>query len=109
MAEPRPAATVTVQLVRAPDAPARRTTRIGIGLLVSLVAGWPALTAAVAGDGFEGAVIRFLVTVALSVGGVLLIGSLYDRFTAEDPTADGDAAGTTTPATDRPVGQEHPS
>lgn len=82
MAEPAPSG-ATVQLVRRADDAGRRTARLGLGLLVSLVVGWPALGAALAGgDGFEAAVIRFLLGVAVSVAGVLALGSLYDHFTA---------------------------
>lgn len=73
----------TVQLVRAAEPGAQRATRLGIGLLVSLVVGWPALAGALrGGDHFEGSVLRFVVSVAVSVAGVLLLGALYDHFLA---------------------------
>lgn len=56
-------------------------TRLGIGLLVSLVVGWPAIAGALSGSAsFELAVVRFVATVVGSVGAVLALGWLYDSF-----------------------------
>jgi hypothetical protein len=65
------------------DPVSRRTSRIGLGLLLSLPVGGPVLVGAVAsgGDGFEWAVARFVLSVAVAVGGVLFVGRLYDAFT----------------------------
>jgi hypothetical protein len=65
------------------DPVSRRTWRIGLGLLLSLPVGGPVLVGAVAsgGDGFEWAVARFVLSVAVAVGGVLFVGRLFDAFT----------------------------
>lgn len=70
-----------VRVLAAVDPAARRMTRLGIGLLVSLVIGFPAIAGALRGSAeFELAVIRFVVTVVASVGGVLALGWLHDSF-----------------------------
>ena len=79
MGEQRP----RLELV-APVAPGnRRLQRLGLGLLLSLVVGFPALSGAIGAEpGFELWIGRFLLTVAASVASVLTLGRLYDRFTA---------------------------
>lgn len=73
-----------IQLVGAPSPSAQRSRRLGLGLLLSLFIGWPALSLAVTeADAFEASLARFLLGVALSVTSVLLLGGLYDRFTAD--------------------------
>jgi hypothetical protein len=101
MAEP--SSGVTVQIVRGPDAGARRATRLGVGLLVSLVVGWPSLgTALAGGDDFEASVVHFLLSVAVSVAGVLALGALYDHFT----TAGATPPAKPTPGATDPIRQE---
>lgn len=72
-----------LELVGPPQPADRRRQRLGLGLLLSLVVGFPALSAAVAGEAsFELWMARFLLTTAATVGAVLALGWLYDRFTA---------------------------
>ena len=94
MGEQGPSGAV-VQLVRPAEPSARRTTRLGLGLLLSLAVGWPGISAGLDGSvPFEAAVVRFLLAVAVSVGAVLGLGGLYDHFTgppeAPQPGADGE-------------------
>jgi hypothetical protein len=78
-----------VKVVAAVDPESRRTTRLGIGLLAALAVGWPSLYGAVQGSvSLEGAVVRFLITVAASVAGVLFVGALRDQFVAENLRAE---------------------
>lgn len=92
--------TPQIQLVGPPSPSAQRSRRLGLGLLLSLVIGWPALTSAVAdAEAFEASVARFLLGVALSVTSVLLLGGLYDRFTAD--ADDDDPAPVPTPPHER--------
>jgi hypothetical protein len=66
---------------RAP--PELEAGRLGLGLLVGLFAGRGSLVGAVTGRlAFESGLAYFVVTVLLSVGGVLVVGGLYDRFSA---------------------------
>jgi Flp pilus assembly pilin Flp len=71
-----------VDLVADVDPAARRAGRVGLGLLLSLPIGSPALLSVLqGGEGFEWALLRFLLSVAVAVGGVLFVSSLFDRFT----------------------------
>lgn len=96
MGERAPSGAV-VQIVRPAEASARRSTRLGLGLLVSLVVGWPGISAGLDGSvPFEGAVVRFLLAVAVSVAAVLALGGLYDHLAAraEAPRRGADGDGT---------------
>lgn len=91
--------TLQIQLVGVATPTARRARRLGIGLLVSLPLGWPALSTALTDPpAFEASVARFVATVALSVASVFFIIGLHDRFTAgqDDDSADPALPATTT-------------
>ncbi|MGI9612709.1 MAG: hypothetical protein ACR2QO_07380 [Acidimicrobiales bacterium] len=72
-----------MELVGGRAPPQLEAGRLGLGLLVGLLAGHRALFGAASGRvAFEPALAYFVVTVLLSVGGALTIGVLYDRFAA---------------------------
>ena len=72
-----------VELVGGRAPPQLEAGRVGLGLLVGLLAGHRSLLGAASGRAaFEPALAYFVVTVLLSVGGALTIGVLYDRFSS---------------------------
>lgn len=80
-----------VELVAESTDSTREAARTGIGLMVGLFLGRNSLIAAATGtEQFEFAIAHFVGLVLVSVGGSLLLGSLYDRAktTAEKAEAD---------------------
>lgn len=72
-----------MELVGGRAPPQLEAGRVGLGLLVGLLAGHRSLFGAASGRvAFEPALAYFVVTVLIAVGGVLTIGVLYDRFSA---------------------------
>ena len=72
-----------VELVGGREPPEREAGRVGAGLLIGLVAGHRSILGAASGRvAFELGLLYFVATVLLSVGGVLALGVLYDRFAA---------------------------
>ncbi len=62
--------------------------RVGLGLIIGLVAGHRALLAAATGRGaFESSLGSFVFIVLVSVGAMLFLGNLYDRFADQARTS----------------------
>lgn len=77
-----------VELVGGRQPPQLEAGRVGIGLLVGLLAGHRALLGAATGRlAFEAGLGYFVGTVLVSVGGAIAVGVLYDRFTAKQRAA----------------------
>ncbi len=69
-----------VELVAEADDAKREAGRTGLGLVIGLVFGRNSLIAAATGtEQFEFAIAHFVGLVLASVGGMLLLGALYDR------------------------------
>jgi hypothetical protein len=67
---------------------------IGVGLLASLVVGWPPLRDAVLGYGpLDAAMTRFVICLLACVAGASLIGRMLDNAPVFDPAEDGSSAG----------------
>ncbi|MDH3678842.1 MAG: hypothetical protein OEV40_02710 [Acidimicrobiia bacterium] len=82
-----------VELIRTRDDGQVEAARVGAGLLIGLLAGHRSLLGAAGGRiAFEAALGYFVLAVLLSVAGTLVVGRMYDRFSARASDHQSDTA-----------------